>query len=76
MSLTLFFFHFSRKTTCKCLTASVSALINVLMEKFINISHEPNFSVICRNIVELQWLEHLWDHANQFETGVVRASED
>ena len=25
--------------------------------------------------VELQWLEHLWDHENLFETGVVRANE-
>ena len=25
--------------------------------------------------VELQWLEHLWDHENLFETGVVRAIE-
>ena len=25
--------------------------------------------------VELQWLEHLWDHENQFEAGVVRATE-
>ena len=25
--------------------------------------------------VELQWLEHLRDHENQFETGVVRANE-
>ena len=25
--------------------------------------------------VELQWLEHLWDHENYFETGVVRANE-
>ena len=24
---------------------------------------------------ELQWLEHLWDQENMFETGVVRASE-
>ena len=23
--------------------------------------------------VELKWLEHLWDHKNKFETGVVRA---
>ena len=23
--------------------------------------------------VELQWLEHLWDYENLFETGVVRA---
>ena len=25
--------------------------------------------------VELQWLEHLWDHENYFETGGVRANE-
>ena len=25
--------------------------------------------------LELQWLEHLWNHENKFETGVVRASE-
>ena len=25
--------------------------------------------------VELQWLEHLWDHENMFESGVVRANE-
>ena len=28
-----------------------------------------------RNTVELQWLEHLGDHENMFETGVVRANE-
>ena len=25
--------------------------------------------------VDLQWLEHLWDHENIFETVVVRANE-
>ena len=25
--------------------------------------------------VELQWFEHLWDHKNKFETGLVRAIE-
>ena len=25
--------------------------------------------------VELQWLEHLWNHENMFERGVVRANE-
>ena len=25
--------------------------------------------------VELQWLEHLWDYENMFETGVLRANE-
>ena len=24
---------------------------------------------------EFQWLEHLWNHENMFETGVVRANE-
>ena len=28
-----------------------------------------------KSTVKLQWLEHLWDHENQFETGVVRANE-
>ena len=27
------------------------------------------------NTVKLQWLEHLWDYENYFETGVVRANE-
>ena len=25
--------------------------------------------------VKLQWLEHLWNHENMFETGLVRANE-
>ena len=28
-----------------------------------------------QHTVELQWLEHLWDHENMFKTGVVRANE-
>ena len=27
------------------------------------------------NIVELNWLKHLWNHKNMFETGVVQANE-
>ena len=27
------------------------------------------------NTVELQWLEHLWDYENKFETGIVRAND-
>ena len=27
------------------------------------------------NTVDLQWLEHLSDHENMFEAGVVRANE-
>ena len=30
----------------------------------------------CLSIVELQWLEHLWNHEDMFETGLVRANED
>ena len=29
----------------------------------------------CTGTIELQWLEHLWNHENVFETGVVRAIE-
>ena len=29
----------------------------------------------CTNTVELQWLEHLWNHKNMFETAIVRANE-
>ena len=32
-------------------------------------------TIMSQNTVELQWLEHLWDHENMFETGVVRANE-
>ena len=28
-----------------------------------------------QNTVEFQWLEHLWDRENEFETGVVRANK-
>ena len=31
--------------------------------------------VNCVHTVELQWLEHLWDHENMFGTKVVRADE-
>ena len=27
------------------------------------------------NTVEFQWLEHLWNHENMFDTGVVRANQ-
>ena len=30
---------------------------------------------ISNSTVELQWLEHLWDHRKLFETWVVRATE-
>ena len=38
--------------------------------------YEQKVMLFCRKyIVELQWLEHLWDHENMFETGVVQANE-
>ena len=38
--------------------------------------YQVYFSMICRhNTVELQWLGHLWNYENMFETGVVRANE-
>ena len=30
-------------------------------------------SIIKADTVELEWLEHLWDYENMFETGVDRA---
>ena len=30
---------------------------------------------VCICTLELPWLEQLWDYANMFETGVVRANE-
>ena len=29
----------------------------------------------CLNTAELQWFEHIWDHENMFETGVVQANQ-
>ena len=44
-------------------------------EKGIDLSLKSNKSVTCQNTVKLQWLEHLWDYENMFETGVLRANE-
>ena len=42
-------------------------------------SHMPSISksLTLTNLytVELQWLKHILNHENKFETGVVRASE-
>ena len=35
--------------------------------------HKDSIQLV--NTVKLQWLEHLWDYENMFETGVVRANE-
>ena len=39
------------------------------------LSFKKLFKMVSENTVELQWLEHLWNHENMFETGVVRANE-
>ena len=33
------------------------------------------FAYAVTNTAEVQWLEHLWNHENMFEAGVVRANE-
>ena len=43
-------------------------LISIRLRCMVNL-HFPVTAV-------LQWLEHLWDHDNMFETWVVRANED
>ena len=45
------------------------------MIKEIDMSKRPFEKKCCSNTVELQWLEHLWNYENMFETGVVRANE-
>ena len=41
---------------------------------------DTRFEDLCKlymndDTVELQWLEHFWDHEKMFEIGVARASE-
>ena len=38
-------------------------------------SNKDEFLDIFIFTVKRQWLEHLWDDENQFETGIVRANE-
>ena len=47
---------------------AVTVLTQVYMEPM-----ERIFKILLT--VERQWLEHLWNHDNMFETGVVRANE-
>ena len=42
---------------------------SILMNKLVNLNFLKSITV------ELQWLEHLWDYENLFETGLVRANE-
>ena len=42
---------------------------------YVGILRESLEHIIMVNIIQLQWLEHLWDYENVFETGIVRAIE-
>ena len=37
----------------------------------------PQYNICCSETITvgLEWLEHLWNHENIFETGVIRANE-
>ena len=48
--------------------------INIYVAAEENLVH-PKDKVGKENTVKPQWLEHLWDHGNSFETWVVRATE-
>ena len=41
-----------------------------------DVIRSPSNKRVSSYTVEPQWLEHLWDHGNLFETWVVRAIED
>ena len=45
--------------------------VGIYMWVFENLNSVPKFT----NTLELQWLKHLWNHENMFETGIVRAKE-
>ena len=53
-----------------CLARTFFSFLAKKMHTFIT-----NFCLENGHTVELQWLEHLWDHKSKFETGVVRANE-
>ena len=52
--------------------------IVIICSKTLTNKHSVTYNeseLILLTTVELQWLEHLWNHENMFETGVVRANE-
>ena len=46
-----------------------------LITEEIRYHHSNQKNVISIVTAELQWLEHLWNHENIFETGEVRVNE-
>ena len=65
------------KSTFLTAEASCTICVNILIQCNLSIKVAVvGMSAMERsNTVELQWLEHLWDYENLFETGVVRAIE-
>ena len=62
-----------------CRRANLSDVLSSSVRLCVYAESEKQFNwlnhVFVQNTVELQWLEHLWDHGNSFETWVVRATE-
>ena len=56
-------------------SARVNSVIEVVSLTEANFFSHIHLSNNLLTTVELQWLEHLWDHENWFKTGVVRANE-
>ena len=57
---------------------NIKAVLNNFLTRSVQIQVQnklrDSFPAMCHT-VELQWLKHLWDFENFFETGVVRANE-
>ena len=70
----LLFISYICSTLIKCAMALSAARMVLLMNLCVSFIMPLSIYFII-NTVELQWLEHLWDHENMFETGVVRANE-
>ena len=50
-------------------------MVMFVIVTWVNTSNNQIFLGLLEDTAELQWLEHLRDHENEFETGVVRANE-
>ena len=59
-------------TTMCCLVIIIVCFFTGLLGKCSSMEY---MHVAFCNAVELQWIEHLWNHENIFETRVVRANE-
>ena len=57
----------------KMLSNLVSVPVRNALNTFLTLRNKESIS--SKTTVELQWLKHLWNHENKFETGVVRADE-